>query len=202
VELGNVTFRGPEFEANSPVIDVLPENLVALFKQINGFVQFAGGLHVRGVCEKPTWHSIGEVMVGPLALHHLYKAILPTDAPFAQDCVADQFLLRDGIVYKLQSETGELESLGFSLSQFFLAIEADPIEFLAMQPLLRFQRNGSMLEPGQVLHVYPPFCTKEAANGVSLRAVSATEALAFLAHFSRQLSGVPNGEQFQVRVVP
>jgi hypothetical protein len=202
MELASITFQGPEFDTNSPVIDVLPENLIALLKQINGFIQYAGGLHVRGVCEKPTWHSIGEVMVGSLALHQLYKAVLPTDAPFAQDCVADQFLLRDGAVYKLQSETGELESLGLNLRQFFSAVEADPVEFLAMQPLLRFQRDGRMLEPGQVLHIYPPFCTKEAASGVSLRAIYATEALAFLGNFSRQLTDTSNGERFQVRVVP
>ena len=202
MQLSDVTFQGPEFEVNSRVVAALPENLVALLKQINGFVQFAGGLHVRGVCEKPTWHSVDKVMVGPPALHHLYEAVLPTDVPFAQDCVADQFLLRDGKVYKLQAETGELESLGLNLSQFFSAVETDPVEFLAMQPLLRFQRDGGVLEPGQVLHVYPPFCTKEAREGVSLRAVSATEALAFLARFSRQLSGVANGEPFQVRVVP
>lgn len=55
-----------------------------------------------------------------------------------------------------------------------------------MHPLLRFEREGNRLEPGQVLQAYPPCCTKEAANGVSLRATSAVEAFAYLAEFSRQ----------------
>jgi hypothetical protein len=71
-----------------------------------------------------------------------------------------------------------------------------------MQPLLRFQREGNLLEPGQVLRAYPPFCTKEAAQGVSLRAINATEALVFLADFSRQTSGLAEGERIRIRVVP
>ena len=136
MELTNVTFRGPEFEAHSPSIGALPTDLVDLLRQTNGFVRFGGGLHVRGICSKPTWHSIAKVMAGPTALHKLYDVVLPTDAPFAQDCMADQFLLREGLVYKLQSETGELCPLNLSLSQFFSAAKEDPVEFLAMQPLL------------------------------------------------------------------
>jgi hypothetical protein len=71
-----------------------------------------------------------------------------------------------------------------------------------MQPLLRFQRDGNRLQPGQVLQAYPPFCTKEAANGVSLRAINAMDALAFLAQFSRQTSSLADGELVRVRIVP
>ena len=200
LELVNITFRGPEFEVISPVVDLLPANLIGLLTQINGFVQFGGGLHVRGVCAQPTWHSIAEVMIGPRALTHQYEQVLATDAPFAQDCMADQFLLRDGLVHKLQSETGELRSLDLRLAQFFAAVEADPVDFLAMHPLLRFQREGNRLELGQVLQAYPPSCTKEAASGVSLRAISAMEALAFLAEFSRQVSDLADGKQVRFRV--
>jgi hypothetical protein len=105
-------------------------------------------------------------------------------------------------VCKLASETGELELLNLKLSEFLAAAEADPVAFLAMEPLLRFQKDGGTLQPGEVLHAYPPFCTKEAANGVSLKAVSTAEALRFLADFSRQISGLAGGEKFQVRVVP
>jgi hypothetical protein len=201
LELSNVTFHGPEFEADPAFIDALPANLIDLLKQINGFVQFGGGLHVRGICDKPTWHSISEMMAGATALHKSYDVVLSTDVPFAQDCMADQFLLRDGLVYKLQSETGELCPLSLSLSQFFLAVETDPVEFLAMQPLLSFQREGNVLKPGQVLRAYPPFCTTEARNGVSLRAVSISEALAFLANFSRQISSLADGERIRVRTI-
>ena len=202
MELSHLTYQGPKFEIDSPVVDLLPSNLVELLKQVNGFVQFGGGLHVRGVCAQPDWHSLAQVMLGSEALHQSYRAVLPTDVPFAQDCVADQFLLRDSHVYKLQSETGKVEPLNLKLAQFFAAVEANPVEFLAMQALLRFRQDGGTLEPGQVLHVYPPFCTKEAADGVSLRCVSTVEALRFLADFSRQISGLAVGDKFRVRVEP
>jgi len=35
--------------------------------------------------------------------------------------------------------------------------------------------------------VYPPFCTRESADGVSLAAVPATECLDLLADFARQM---------------
>jgi hypothetical protein len=202
LELSNVTFQGPEFEVDSPLIGALPTDLVDLLRQTNGFVQFGGGLHVRGICSKPIWHSIAEVMSGPTALHKLYDVLLPTDALFAQDCMADQFLLREGLVCKLQSETGELSPLNLSLSQFLLAAKEDPLEFLAMQPLMSFQREGKVLQPGQVLQAYPPFCTKEARQGVSLRAISISEALDYLANFSRQISSVADGDRIRFRVDP
>lgn len=188
MQFDGITFRGPPLDAGAAEVTDLPANLVNLLRQINGFIMFHGGLHVRGVCAAPEWHSLSSVTAGPGALLAHYPALLSTDVPFAQDCVADQFILRDGVVHKLESETGHLASLDLSLSAFFGAVQADPVEFLAMQPLLRHQQDGGVLQPGQVLHVYPPFCTREAADGVSLRAVPVSEALAFLADFSRQIA--------------
>ena len=43
------------------------------------------------------------------------------DVPFGEDCMGDQFLLRDGVTHKLAAETGEVESLGVGLREFFKA---------------------------------------------------------------------------------
>ena len=141
-------------------------------------------------------------MDGELALYRGYRAIKETDVPFAQDCVADQFILRDGIVHKLYSETGDLQSLDLKLPGFFAAIDADPVAFLEMHPLLQFEREGGSLKPGEVIHVYPPFCTKESGNGVSLRAMPVEEALVYLPAFARQISALRDGEEFQIKVGP
>ncbi|MBK8257843.1 MAG: hypothetical protein IPK82_34895 [Polyangiaceae bacterium] len=201
MELDGVTFVGPAFDGGSVLLDLLPDNLVGLLRQINGFILFDGGLHVRGVCSSPNWHSLESVMTGSGALHANYPALLPSDVPFAQDCVADQFVLRERVVYKLESETGRFESLGLSLPEFLGAVQAEPVEFLGMDPLLRYQAEGASLMPGQVLHVYPPFCTKESAKGVSLKAVPVNEALTFLADFSRRVWALGAGETFRVKVV-
>jgi hypothetical protein len=67
-------------------------------------------------------------------------------------------------------------------------VESDPIEYLSLQPLFQFQNEGGSLQPGQLLSVYPPFCTKESANGVSLKAIPTLERITFLADFAGQIS--------------
>ncbi|HEY8099485.1 MAG TPA: hypothetical protein VIF82_01935 [Burkholderiaceae bacterium] len=202
MELNHITYSGPQFEEDSSLISALPQNLVSLLKQINGFVQFHGGLHVRGVCVTPSWHSLESAMSGSIALHRLYPVLTTSDIPFAQDCVADQFILRDSIVHKLEAETGTLESLGVGLGSFFSAIHENPIEYLTMQPLLQFQNEGGSLQPGQVLQVYPPFCTVQAGAGVRLSPISAQEAIVFLADFARQIIDIPTGGKFNIKITP
>jgi len=201
MNLEHITYTGPEFDESSNVIENLPDNLVSLLRQINGFVQYGGGLHLRGVCNEPEWHSIENMMNGPISLHNSYTAITDTDIPFAEDCVGDHFLLRNRNVIKLLSETGEVEEYGFGLATFLNNAAENPVEFLGMEPLLQLQNEGGELKPGELIHVYPPFCTKEAANGVSLKAVPSSEALLYLADFSKQISGLGEGEQFEVKLV-
>ena len=46
MELESVTFIGPTLD-DLDMLDRLPSNLSGLLRQINGFIQFHGGLHVR-----------------------------------------------------------------------------------------------------------------------------------------------------------
>jgi hypothetical protein len=199
VELKHVTFTGPPLD-DEEVLARLPADLVGLLRQINGFIQFEGGLHVRGACRAPAWHSLRDAWEGEAAFHRLYPEVRPEDVPFAEDCLGDQFLLRDGQVWRLWAETGEIESLEVGWSGFFEAVQADPVEYLSLYPLLQFQREGGRLEPGQLLAAFPPFCTKESADGVSLRAIVADERRRFLAELAMQLRDVPDGGKIEFRV--
>jgi hypothetical protein len=91
-------------------------------------------------------------------------------------------------VLRLQAETGEISEVSHSLSSFLEVIQREPIETLQLQPLLAFWDEGGELEPGQLLSVYPPFCTKESAAGVSYSAIPAAERIGFLAHLAAQLA--------------
>jgi hypothetical protein len=195
MNLDHVTFTGPPID-DAELLDRLPTNLAGLLRQINGFIQFHGGLHVRGACHVPDWHSLRDAWDGPTAFHRHYPEVQPTDVPFAEDCMGDQFLLRQAVVHKLSAETGEIESLDVGLGGFLERVTADPIEYLQLQPLLQFQQEGGSLEPGQLLSAFPPFCTQQAAAGVSLAAISATERRRFLADFSTQLRQIPDGGSF------
>ena len=196
--LPGVTYVGPEPD-DPELLDRLPDDLRRLLERENGLIAYEGGLHVRGASTQPSWHSLRHVWTGPLALHERYDAVQAEDVPFAQDAVGDQWLLRDGQVVRLEAETGSVEAVGQTLDQFLAAVEAAPVDTLGLHPLLQFQQEGGTLEPGQLLNVYPPFCVKESADGMSLAAISAVERLEFLADLSRQLQHLPEGQVFQIR---
>ncbi|MGL1932679.1 MAG: hypothetical protein OCC45_13120 [Desulfotalea sp.] len=185
MELVNITYQGPKFEPDPEIEAMLSENLLALLKQINGFIQLAGGLHVRGLCSEPKWHNLREAILGENAIHKLYKKVQETDIPFAQDCMADQYILRDKSIYKLEAETGKFFCLEMTLADFFTAIDSDPVEFLGLEPLLQLRDNDVHLEPGQVILATPPYSSEESKNGVELSISNSIDAI-------RQLSDNAN----------
>jgi hypothetical protein len=198
MELRDVIYEGPPID-DFDLLARLPEPYRELLNQINGFVQFFGGLHIRGICTEPHWHSLAQFWFGPHALSGLYPAIHPGDIPFGQDVLGDQFLLRDDVVYHLHGETGELESLGCDFLGFLEQAQDDPLDYLSLQPMVQFYNDGGRLQPGQLLSVYPPLCVKEANQGISLRAVSAIDRIGFLADFAHQLKSLPDGTHVHIQ---
>jgi hypothetical protein len=186
MKLPGITFEGPEID-DRDVFGALPRAAQRLLRQLNGFIAYDGGLHVRGACRVPGWHSLRSARWDSGALHRRYGAMTPDDVPIAQDAVGDQWLLRGGQLWQLARETGTLQATGLSLPEFLAAVEASPIGTLGLHPLLQFRAEGGHLQPGELLNVYPPFCTKESAAGVSLGAIPADERLGFLADLARQL---------------
>lgn len=183
------------------ILSALSDDHRKLLSQRNGFVLFNGGLHIRGAVHSPEWHSLRKVWRGDLALHQLFPAVEESDVPFGQDCLGDQFLLRSGVVHRLQAEYGEIESLALSLGAFLDRAHENPVEFLSMSPLLQFLSDGGEIKPGQLLNAYPPFVIKGDADGVRLQAISMIEQISFLGDFSRQLSNLPNGTKVEIKVI-
>ena len=199
MNLSGVTFRGPEL-IDAPILSRLSMEHARMLREMNGFIAFEGGFHLRGVCDVPVWHSLAEAWLGENSLHRLFPSVRDSDVPFGEDCMGDQFLLRESVVYRLSAESGDCVSLEMSRQQFLERLTADPIDFLHLHPLLQFQRDGGSLEPGQLLASYPPFVCEESRDGVSLSAVPATERLCFLADFARQFAGIADGEQCRITV--
>jgi hypothetical protein len=90
------------------------ERLLAEYRDLlaraNGYVAYHGGLHVRGACLAPEWHSLRAACDGERAVHRLWPVVSLSDVPFAEDALGDQFVLRGAQVHRLSAETGELES--------------------------------------------------------------------------------------------
>lgn len=194
----DISFVGPEPDDPDVLLRLSPEHR-ELLRELNGFVAFGGGLHLRGACREPAWHSLRHAWLGEAALHRAYPALHADDVPFAEDAVGDQYVLRDGQVYRLLAETGELEPRDADLPEFLSDAIADPDDYLGLQPLRQFEAEGGRLAPGELLNVYPPFCTAESAEGVTLRAVPAAERLAFLARLAAHVSGLDEVPQEQER---
>ncbi|HEU4880775.1 MAG TPA: hypothetical protein VFT45_00980 [Longimicrobium sp.] len=199
MELTGISWAGPPAD-DEEILAGLPRELQSMLAAINGFVLFGGALHVRGAVSEPAWHSLRAFWKGSYALADLYPAVQANDIPFAQDCVGDQFLLRDGVVVRLSAETGEVEPLGMPLFDFLQRACADPTEFLSAHPLIQYLNDGGELHPGMLLHAYPPFCTQQASQGVSLRPVPAVELIRFHVALARQMTAIPEGGWFETRI--
>jgi hypothetical protein len=183
------------------LLSALPEELRGRLRETNGVVAFRGGLHVRGAVDGPKWHSLAAAWRGEEAFHHHYRSLTPDDIPFAEDALGDQFFLRGAEVWKLMSETDDANQISASLDGFLASCEADPVAFLLLEPLLRVEQDDGPLKPGQLINAYPPFCTSQAADGVSLRAIPAEEQLSFLRHISATFRDLPDGASVDFKVV-
>lgn len=193
MELSKPKYVGSEI-TDVEILAKLSEDYRQLLTEINGFVLFDGGFHVRGAVLSPEWHSLRKVWIGDFALYKLFPAIEETDVPFAQDCLGDQFVLREDVVYKLDAEVGEVDSLEVDLQTFLEQARENPVEYLSLEPLLQFISEGGKLQLGQLLSVYPPFIAEESANGVSLQAISMFDRIGFLADFAKQIANLSKKE--------
>ena len=185
---------------DTAILERLPADISAFLRHKNGFIAAHGGFHVRGACIAPKWHSIRVAWEGDYALHHLYPEVRKSDIPLAEDCFADQYLLREGQVIRLVGETGDIEAMECDWQEFLASVEADPIGYLNLGFLDRFREQFGPLAPGYLIHAYPPFVTIEGRNP-SLRAIPALELRSFHADFARQIRDVPDGGQIRVKVL-
>ena len=96
IDLSTASFIGPEI-TDVQILQILPPDYQEFLLSLNGGILFGGGLHVRGACESPDWHSIRRVWTGPDALSSFYTSVVAEDVPVAQEVGGDQFLLRGGL---------------------------------------------------------------------------------------------------------
>ena len=192
------SYRGPAID-DPQLLNRLPHDLAVALRTENGFIAVDGGLHVRGACLNPKWHSMHAAWEGEFALYRLYESVKDNDIPWAEDCFGDQYLIRDGSVVRLSGETGDIEKTQRTWPEFLSLVEEDPIEFLQLAHFEHFRKGGGALAPGQLLSVYPPFVAAECVNP-SLRPVPALELRAFLGDFARQIEKVSDGQKVRIVV--
>ncbi|MFY0688994.1 MAG: SMI1/KNR4 family protein [Cyclobacteriaceae bacterium] len=167
--------------------EILPKELQELYRDIPGAIAYGGGFTLRGCVTTPEWISLRDAWQGEHAFHTIYEAVLPADIPFGSDCMGDQFIYREGTVWYLITETGELEDSELSLDEFISLLLEDPDEMLSLEPLQFFMENGNELEPGQLLNVFPPFSFElNEGESYQFKAVPYNDQLAFTEHIYLQ----------------
>jgi hypothetical protein len=192
MDIPGITWRGESID-DVEILRDLPTQLRDLLSEVNGFIVYEGALHVRGASLQPEWHSLRAAWQGEKAFHSLYDSIQPTDIPFGQDQFGDQFLLREGEIIRLLSETGEIQPVIESLHGFLGKVRDNIERFLKV-------RIDHPLQPGQLLFAYPPFCFEESRAGVSLTATRADEVILFHADLAKQMLSIPLGQRIRMRV--
>ena len=138
------------------ILEIIPLEYAQLLAQGNGFVAFGGALHVRGACTSPDWHSIRAAWEGPDALHRLFPAVDRDDAPFGQDALGNQFVLRGGAVHRLAAAGGApnvLQILARDIVTFLGRCIEEPVAMLPLDAVAAFQSSGGRLAPGELLDV-------------------------------------------------
>jgi hypothetical protein len=193
-------FTGPAID-DVRILERLPAELTDLLSRVNGYVAYGGGLHVRGACVAPAWHSLRAAWEGEDALHALYPVVRHTDVPFAEDALGDQFLLRDGIVFRLDAEMGTLEPLDMDVADFDAAARMNASDFLRLAPLEDWRVDGHELQPGELLEVHPPFVV-EFDGERRMRALPTIERRRNLARIAAGLRDVPNGTRVTIEPDP
>jgi len=192
MKLSNITWQAGE-STDLKMLKSLPVELRELVSSTGGFIVHHGAIHFRGCAEEPKWNSLRELYWGDSSLKTKYQQIDLDDIPFAHDQVGDFYLWRNEEIFHLDAETGEVSKFEHSLERFLGGIEENIEEYLNISLDRR-------LEPGRALHAYPPFCTAEAADGVSLRDIPIDELIEFHADFARQIRDLPDGGKLTVEL--
>ncbi len=192
MDIPGITWKGQSID-DVEILPDLPPDLVRVLSQTNGFILHEGALHLRGASLVPEWHSLRAAWRGAKAFHVLYEDVGPSDIPFAQSQIGDQFLIRDGSVLRLFAETGQTEPLAPNLHDFFTRLSGDIEGFLNVG--LRHK-----MQPGQLLHAFPPFCFEESGASASLKPLPVSEVILFHADLARQIRDVPDGGQVKFQV--
>ncbi|NNC83179.1 MAG: hypothetical protein HKN79_06345 [Flavobacteriales bacterium] len=188
---GSLDFKGVIFRMeegpDTELLERLPDHLQDFYQEINGIIAYNGGLQIRSCIDTDDWHSLGRFWKGERSLSRIYPNLLESDIPFAQDCLGDQYFLRDDQVWILSGETGDVMDMEVDLPGFIEQAIDDPVEFLAMEPLAYYLQTEGDLQPGELLHVVPALSEQEdEETAYHIEALSVEKRLDWLHDYFKQ----------------
>ena len=176
-------YQGPEL-VEDDFFEQLPEEYQALLKKTSGLIAFNGGLHLRGCCVKPLWHSLKFICQGSFALYKVFKSVEKEDIPFGQDAYGNQFIFREKLICRVNTETDNCEELNINFTEFLLNVEMQGTEFLNLNLLGRFIEHEGFWTPGNLLSLYPPITRNKTDSEIQMKSIPMFERYRFLSQLA------------------
>jgi len=180
----------------------VPPELFRLLSGRNGFYAFESALHVFAIgpsdkkdLDLLTWNRQD-------LWRQAYPGFIePGDLFFAQDAFGGQFVLREGVVYSFDPETGGLEVIAKNLDEWARAILAD-FEYLTGYPMAHsWQELNGPIPIGRRLVPKVPFVLGGEFEPGNLAALDAVKGMLFRGDVATQIRDLPDGSSVELRMV-
>jgi hypothetical protein len=184
------------------VIDAgsLADEYAAMLRVRNSFYAFESALHVfpAGTVERgyslAAWND-------PTLWTGEYGDLLAGAVCFAEDVFAEQFVLIDGGVHRLDPEIGELSWIAASLEEWAGQILADYEFETGWTTASEWQGQHGPLPIGHRLIPKTPFVLGGEYDIDNLYAADPVEAMRFRAYLAGEIRDLPNGAQIEFKIV-
>jgi SMI1/KNR4 family protein SUKH-1 len=172
-----------------------------LLECMNGGYFFERSLHVFGACADPPWHSLG-AWNSPALWRDAYGEAAEGLVCFAEDAFGDQYAYsgRGGEVVCFEAELGRVVSVAPHFVAWLEGLLEQPEAVLPLDVMRREVETRQPLEPGWQLFAYPPLCTVESRQGVTVGQVDAVEAMRFRGSLALQLRNLPPGARVAIEI--
>jgi hypothetical protein len=172
-----------------------------LLERMNGGYFFERSLHVFGACADPPWHSLS-AWNAPGLWRDAYGEAAQGLVCFAEDAFGDQYAYSGmgGEVVCFEAELGRVVSVAPHFVAWLEELLARPESVLPLDVMRREVETRQPLEPGGQMFAYPPLCTVESQEGVTVGQVDAVEAMRFRGSLALQLRNLPPGARVAIEI--
>ncbi len=178
----------------------LATELYDMLNEKNGFFVFGPSLHVFPChSNELSWGIVDWNMPG--LWKHEYSSFVDPGLCFAEDIFGNQFCIKDGSVFSFDVETGNLKHLSPSLDLWADLILSDDRFWTGWPIAQQWSEIHGPFPLHKRLHPATPFCCGGSYGLDNLRPIDAGEMMAGWGSFATQIRNIPEGGQFQLKIV-
>ena len=172
-----------------------------LLELANGAFLHGHALHLFGACAGPPWHSLS-AWNAPDGWRRGYGSDTDGLTFFAEDAFGDQFAYsgRGGEVVSFEAELGRIIPAAPTFVDWLEEMIERPRAVLPVDVMEAQEIEHKHHRPGTQLFAYPPLCTAESREDVTIGHVDAIEAMRFRGQLALQLRAMPPGSRVKIEI--